>query len=520
MPLIDHRLFGQISNPQSLLSKPPTHPDDGKKYVRFVNKAKNRHYWLSQGALEPQERSDYIITPYVERNLLNLVRATSTRKFPILIQGPTSAGKTSMIEYLANFTGNKFVRINNHEHTDLQEYLGTYASDSNGKLRFQEGLLVQAMRQGHWIVLDELNLAPTDVLEALNRLLDDNRELLIPETQEIVRPHENFMLFSTQNPPGLYGGRKALSRAFRNRFLELHYDDIPEDELEYILQQRSRNTAPSDCKRIVTVYKELSRLRQTSRMFEQKDSFATLRDLFRWTQRSAEDREQIAINGFMLLAERVRVDEERIAVKEIIEKVFKVKIDPEQLYSTMFTGKGKSGENSQGVVWTGAMRHEDGDDNDMEEEAGEVDDLDPTTVDEKMWDGENEDEAEKEQQGEKAKGQQKDEQTAAADAQPNDESGDMEEPGEEQGDEGEDDDPAAEQEDVQFQEDIKQDQNVQQEDALALPDDMELDLKDEESGSDDDDLDDMSDSGEPKDDLPDLPEKHESDIEDDQQPEH
>ena len=27
----------------------------------------------------------------------------------------------------------------------------------------------QAVRQGHWIVLDELNLAPTEVLEALNR---------------------------------------------------------------------------------------------------------------------------------------------------------------------------------------------------------------------------------------------------------------------------------------------------------------------------------------------------------------
>jgi midasin len=34
-------------------------------------------------------------------------------------------------------------------------------------------------------VLDELNLAPTDVLEALNRLLDDNRELLVPETSEV-----------------------------------------------------------------------------------------------------------------------------------------------------------------------------------------------------------------------------------------------------------------------------------------------------------------------------------------------
>ncbi|TEA19278.1 Midasin [Colletotrichum sidae] len=359
LPLIDHRLFGRVSNPQSLLSQPPKQPDDGKQYVRFQNKAKDRHYWLAQGDLTPLERTDYIITPYVERNLLNLVRATSTRRFPILIQGPTSAGKTSMIEYLANYTGNKFVRINNHEHTDLQEYLGTYVSDSTGRLRFQEGLLVQAMRQGHWIVLDELNLAPTDVLEALNRLLDDNRELLIPETQEVVRPHENFMLFATQNPPGLYGGRKVLSRAFRNRFLELHFDDIPEDELEFILQKRSINTAPSDCKRIVSVYKELSRLRQTSRLFEQKDSFATLRDLFRWALRNADSREQIALNGFMLLAERVRVEEERIAVKEVIETVFKVKIDAKLLYTAQYSpilSKIQATPNTHGVVWTGAMR--------------------------------------------------------------------------------------------------------------------------------------------------------------------
>lgn len=65
------------------------------------------------------------------------------------------------------------------------------------------------MRKGYWIILDELNLAPTDVLEALNRLLDDNRELLITETQEVVKAHPGFMLFATQNPPGLYGGRKV-----------------------------------------------------------------------------------------------------------------------------------------------------------------------------------------------------------------------------------------------------------------------------------------------------------------------
>lgn len=357
MPLITEHLLGK--DPTRALAKPPKYPNDGREYVKFMDKDNNRVYWLLRGPLPPKERADYIRTPYVERNLLNLVRATSTRRFPILIQGPTSAGKTSMIEFLAEYSGNKFVRINNHEHTDLQEYLGTYVSGSDGKLKFQEGLLVQAMRQGHWIVLDELNLAPTDILEALNRLLDDNRELLIPETQEVVRPHENFMLFATQNPPGLYGGRKVLSRAFRNRFLELHYDDIPEDELEYILQKRSINTAPSDCRRIVSVYKELSRLRQTSRVFEQKDSFATLRDLFRWALRDAETREDIANNGFMLLAERVRNDEERIEVKGIIETVFKVKIDLEQLYGDKFSqAMRRAGlkDNSQGVVWTNAMQ--------------------------------------------------------------------------------------------------------------------------------------------------------------------
>jgi midasin len=359
VPLIFHHLLDKHGDPHSLLSQPPKHPNDGRSYVKFQNKARDRQYWLFQGQEQPVETDDYIITPYVERNLLNLVRATSTRRFPILIQGPTSAGKTSMIEYLANFTGNKFVRINNHEHTDLQEYLGTYVSGADGKLRFQEGVLVQAMRHGHWIVLDELNLAPTDVLEALNRLLDDNRELLIPETQEIVRPHGNFILFATQNPPGLYGGRKVLSRAFRNRFLELHFDDIPEDELEFILQQRSRNTSPPDCRRIVNVYKDLSRLRQTSRLFEQKDSFATLRDLFRWALRDADTREEIAIHGFMLLAERVRNEEERTAVREIIEKVFKVKIDCQKIYSGVYAPELKPlarRENAQGVVWTHAMR--------------------------------------------------------------------------------------------------------------------------------------------------------------------
>ncbi|KHJ30857.1 putative denitrification regulatory protein nirq protein [Erysiphe necator] len=358
--LIDNFLSESQKNYKAMLSQTPKYPEDGKKYIQFANASRDRHYWLLQG-LEPcQQEQNYIRTPSVDRNILNLVRAISTRRYPVLIQGPTSSGKTSMIEYLARYSGNKCVRINNHEHTDLQEYLGSYVSTSDGNLTFQEGLLIQALRRGHWIILDELNLAPTDVLEALNRLLDDNREILIPETQEVVRPHDGFMLFATQNPPGHYGGRKILSRAFRNRFLELHFNDIPEEELETILKTRCQNVAPSDCGRIVKVYKELSKLRQSNRFFEHKNSFATLRDLFRWAFRKYDTREQLAANGYMLLAERVRNPEERNAVQNIIEKVMKVKIDTlGQLYNAAVSSEIKSynlTQNSQEIVWTQAIQ--------------------------------------------------------------------------------------------------------------------------------------------------------------------
>jgi midasin len=52
-----------------------------------------------------------------------------------------------MVEYLAHLTNHRFVRINNHEHTDLAEYFGGYASDPSGKLVFQDGILVEAVRK-------------------------------------------------------------------------------------------------------------------------------------------------------------------------------------------------------------------------------------------------------------------------------------------------------------------------------------------------------------------------------------
>jgi midasin len=229
-------------------------------------------------------------------------------------------------------------------------------------MQLTQGVLVEALRNGYWIVLDELNLAPSDVLEALNRLLDDNRELYIPETQEVVKPHPQFMLFATQNPAGEYAGRKQLSRAFRNRFVELHFGDIPAPELEIILEQKCK-IPPTYAKKLTGIYSQLQSTRDTSRIFDKH--VITLRDLFRWALRRAESYTQLAQDGYMLLAERTRKPEERETIQQILETSLRAKIDMETYYATKFqevmttlAGLGLSvvDELISKVVWTSSMQ--------------------------------------------------------------------------------------------------------------------------------------------------------------------
>ncbi|KAK9531216.1 hypothetical protein VZT92_010656 [Zoarces viviparus] len=330
-------------------------------------------YWVSQGEMEPALDPSYILTASVKLNLRDLARVVSAGTHPVLIQGETSVGKTSLIRWLAAATGNQCVRINNHEHTDIQEYIGCYSSDDKGKLVFKEGVLIDAMRKGYWIILDELNLAPTDVLEALNRLLDDNRELFVAETQEVIKAHPRFLLFSTQNPPGLYGGRKVLSRAFRNRFVELHFDELPSEELETILHQRC-SLPPSYCTKLVKVMQDLQSLRRGSSVFAGKHGFITLRDLFRWADRYRLEEQtdacqdwlqHLADDGYMLLAGRVRKPEEEAIILSILEKHFKRTVNPENLFSQKQVTSQFSPfidsiagvpEEFRHVVWTYGMR--------------------------------------------------------------------------------------------------------------------------------------------------------------------
>jgi midasin len=292
-------------------------------------------YWIMEGGekdMNKQELKDdiFVFTKTVSENLKHLAR-TCSAQLSCLIQGDTSIGKTSLIKWLAKETNNSMIRINNHDHTDLQEYIGSYVLNENGKLVFKEGLLIQAMKNGYWILLDKLNLASSDVLEALNRVLDDNREIFIPEIQETVKAHPKFILFATQNPPKKYPGRKQLSKAFRNRFIELHFDDLPLAELNTIVEKKCK-LPPSYTSILVKTVFELQTQRSQQGIFAGKNSLITLRDLFRWAKRYtdckdnvADWKQYLAENGLLILASRCRKLEDAHVIHKVIEKVFKVK---------------------------------------------------------------------------------------------------------------------------------------------------------------------------------------------------
>jgi midasin (ATPase involved in ribosome maturation) len=92
---------------------------------------------------------------------------------------------------------------------------------------WSDGPLVQAMKAGDFLLLDEISLAEDAVLERLNSVLESSRTLVLAEKgavngteNAVIKAEANFHLFATMNPGGDFGKRE-LSPALRNRFTEI-----------------------------------------------------------------------------------------------------------------------------------------------------------------------------------------------------------------------------------------------------------------------------------------------------------
>lgn len=113
---------------------------------------------------------------------------------------------------------------------------------------FVEGVLVKAIREGHWLLLDEINLAPVETLERLTGVLEGaGGTLSLTERGDVenVFRHANFRIFGCMNPATDFG-KRDLPISLRNRFTELYVDELTQKEdLHALVFQFLENTIPS-----------------------------------------------------------------------------------------------------------------------------------------------------------------------------------------------------------------------------------------------------------------------------------
>ncbi|RZF25521.1 AAA family ATPase [Paraburkholderia sp. UYCP14C] len=143
----------------------------------------------------------------------------------VMLIGHTGAGKTSLIEQVAARSQHGVLRSNMNGQTTVGDFVGFWTV-KGGETLWVDGVLPTAMREGLWLIVDEIDFAEPSILAALTAVLEPRGRLVLKEKgNEIVAPHPAFRLFATANAVGamsqfrhLYQGANLMNEAFLDRW--------------------------------------------------------------------------------------------------------------------------------------------------------------------------------------------------------------------------------------------------------------------------------------------------------------
>jgi len=179
-----------------------------------------------------------------DTGILEPIKAGIKFNKPVLLEGETGVGKTASVRFLAHETNNGFRRLNLSGSTTTDEFVGRWKLNKNREMEWIDGVLIEAMRKGYWLLCDEINAALPETTFVLHSLLDDDNYVVLSQKDgEIVRPHPRFRFFASMNPN--YSGTHELNHALRDRFpivVTVDYPDKHQERKIIITQSGYKNT--------------------------------------------------------------------------------------------------------------------------------------------------------------------------------------------------------------------------------------------------------------------------------------
>lgn len=208
-------------------------------------------------------RKDYVFRKGPLRDVLAFLG--SPQGDGLYVTGPTGSGKTSLLGQVCARLNWPVHAVTCHGRLEVGDLIGQFTL-VNGTMAFVHGPLAQSLRDGHVLILNEIDLMDPSELAGLNDVIE-GQPLVIPQNGgEVIRPHPKFRLVATGNSAGggdtsgLYQGVLRQNLAFLDRFrlIEIGY---PEPELEEALLARAVPAIPAPIRdKMIRVANEVRKL--------------------------------------------------------------------------------------------------------------------------------------------------------------------------------------------------------------------------------------------------------------------